>query len=140
MTRKKVLVIIALGLLLAGLGVLPVGADAPSRFTDSVTFTDTDPCMGIEQEITIYLEFMEHQGHSHNFVGHIKRTGTTDAGYVMDHGVENFVANGNVARGTFTDIWHHDNGSKFKAQGLFVYDVSAGELLVIMGGLECIGN
>jgi hypothetical protein len=38
----------------------------------------------------------------------------------MDHGLDNFVFNGNVARGTLHDMWRNADGSVFKAQGTFV--------------------
>jgi hypothetical protein len=38
----------------------------------------------------------------------------------MDHGQDNFVFNGNVARGTLNDTWRNADGSIFKAQGTFV--------------------
>jgi len=140
MTRKKLSVLMAMGLILLGLGALPAAADAPTRFFDSITFPDINPCTGLEQLVTINFDFSEHQGHPHNFVGHVKRTGTTDSGYVMDHGVETFVANENVVRGEQTDIWYHENGSMFIAQGVFVIDLGTGEILVNLGGLECIRN
>ena len=90
--------------------------------------------------MTINFEGREHLGHNGNYVDHIKRTGTTSDGYVMNHGVENFVFNGNVARGSFTDQWRNPDGSKFKAQGVFVFDISAGEPVVDKLDVSCIGN
>ena len=140
MTRAKVLAIIAMGLVLVGLAASPVAADAPTTFDDWLTFTDLDPCTGLPQTIAIYVEGRLHTDHQNNFVAHVKRTGITDAGYVMDHGVESYQENENVARGSFTDIWRHDDGSKFKAQGVFVFNIGTGEVLVDNFNLTCIGK
>ena len=137
--KKKVLILLAV-LLVALIAAIPAFADPPVKFTGSDTFPDINPCTELPDEITINFEFSEHQAHASNFIAHVKRTGTTDAGYVMDHGVENFQVNANVARGAFTDIWHHANGLKFKVQGVFAFNIGMGELLVDNFSLECIGN
>ena len=139
--RRNVALLIATCLVFVGLGATAASADQPTEFSFPDTFTDINPCGGPDQEITINLEFTEHQQHNRNFVGHVKRTGTTDSGYVMDHGVESFQLNGNVVRGAFTDIWRNDDdGSMFKAQGVFVFNFGTGELLVDRFSLLCIGN
>jgi len=117
----------------------PAGADRPVEFTDSTTFTDTNPCSGLEFEVTINFEIRLHV-HGDNFVVHVKETGTTDDGYVMDHGVLTQVFNGNIFRQTFTDNWHRADGSKFKAQGNFVDNLNTGEVQVDNFSLRCIGN
>lgn len=132
-------VLAATGLGLASLGAAPAAADAPVEFSDSVTFTDVNPCSGLPMKVTINNELREHQ-HPNNFVGHISKTGTTSDGYVMDNGVENFVANRNVVRGAFTDNWRHPDGSKFKAQGMFVFDLTNEELRVDQFTLRCVGG
>ena len=130
---------LAAGACLVGLGTVPAAADAPARFSDSVTFTAVNPCTGQEHDITLNFEIAEHQ-HRNNFVVHSSRTGETSDGYVMKHGSESFVDNGNVARGAFTDNWRSSDGSKFKAQGVFVFDITNEELRVDRFSLRCIGN
>lgn len=137
--RRIVAVAATTGACLLGLGAAPAAADAPIESSGSVTFIDINPCTATEMEVTINLDFAEHH-HRNNFVGHVSRTGTTDDGYVMDHGVENFVDNGNVARGAFSDIWRHPDGSKFVAQGGFVFDIVNGEPRVERFSLRCIGR
>jgi len=117
----------------------PAGADRPVEFTDSVTFPATNPCSGLDHEVTIDFEIRLHE-HGNKVIVHLKRTGTTDDGYVMDHGVENQVFNGNIFRAAFTDNWRRADGSKFKAQGVFVDNLNTGEVKVDNFRLRCIGN
>ena len=102
-----------------GFGAAPTAADAPAEFSDSVTFTDVNPCTGGEHDVTLNLDIREHI-HGERVVAHVSRTGTTTDGYVMKNGQENFVFNGNVARAAFHDTWRDGTGSMFKAQGFFV--------------------
>jgi hypothetical protein len=117
----------------------PVLADEPVTFTDSVTFTDVNPCTGVDHEVTIDVVVSIHE-HQHNFVVHVDRSGTTDSGFTMIAGTESFVANANVERGAFTDQWRHPDGSKFVAQGQFVFNLNQSELLVDNSSLRCLGN
>lgn len=119
-------------------GISTAAADQPTTATDSVTFPATNPCTGSDHMVTLNFEFRDHVGHENNFVGHSSRTGTTDDGYVMNNGVENFVANKNVVRGTFTDQWRHPDGSKFRVKGVYVE--RQGEVVVDKFSVSCIGN
>ena len=122
---------------LLGLSAGTASADRPFEVSFSDTFTDVNPCTGDEQEITINLVASIHE-HGDRQVVHVDRTGTTDDGYVMDHGVETFVFNGHVARGSFTDNWVDSNGSRFQAKGSFVDNLNKGELMVDRFRLRCI--
>jgi hypothetical protein len=116
----------------------PVSADKPVEISPpSQTFTDTNPCTNTEMEVTINLEVRLHV-HGDNEVVHVSKTGTTNDGYVMNHGVESFVFNGNVARGSFTDNWTNADGSKFKAQGVFVAKEDG--VVVDRFTLRCVGR
>lgn len=138
-SRGRVIALIAaMGVGLASLGAAPVAADPPIEFSDSVTFEDVNPCTGEPMEITINSQVTLHEGHKNNFVVHVAKTGTTSDGYVMDHGSESFVANNNVVRGSFTDNWRHPDGSKFKAQGVFVETVDPHDHLVDKFRLRCL--
>lgn len=137
--RRTIGVSMAAGACLVGLGAVPAAADAPVHFSDSVTFTAVNPCTGQDHEVSIDFEIAEHQ-HRNNTVVHISRTGETSDGYVMNHGTESFVDNGNVARGAFTDNWRDSDGSKFKAQGVFVFDIANEQLRVDRLSFRCIGN
>lgn len=102
-----------------GLGA-PASADAPAEFTVTNTFVDVNPCTGADHEVTIALDIREHIHANGNIVARATRTGTTSDGYVMDHGRDSFVFNGNVARGTLNDVWRNADGSVFQAKGVFV--------------------
>lgn len=138
MTRAKAFVIIAMGLVLFGLAVSPAAADAPITYTASESFTGIDPCTGGEMVFSISYEVTAHT-HQNNYVAHWKRTGTTDTGYVMDHGVRTFQDNANISRNAFTDIWSHEDGSKFRVHGVFVFDFDSGDLMVLNFSEMCIG-
>jgi hypothetical protein len=127
----------ALGLGAVGLIASPVSADQPLEFSDSVTFTDFNPCTNEPHEITINVDVRLHL-HGDNEIVHVSRTGSTDDGYVMKHGVETQVFNGKVLRSGFTDNWHSDDGSKFKAQGVFVAREDG--VLVDNFRLRCVGR
>ena len=116
----------------------PVLADKPVTFTDSVRFTDVNPCTGVDHELTIVSEVSIHE-HQNNFVVHLDRSGTTDSGFTMIAGTYSFVANANVEREALTDQWRHP-GSKFVAQGQFVLNLNQGEVLVNHGSLRCLSN
>ena len=104
----------------------------------TVSFPDITPCSDTPMLVTLHLEIREHVHQNGNVIAHIKRTGSTSDGYVMEHGVENFVFNGNVQRSAFTDTMRHDDGSQFKAQGVFVYTEDGP--LVDRFRLRCVGG
>ena len=86
----------------------------------------------------VAAELLDHL-HGDREVAHIATTGSTDSGYVMEHGVSSFVFNGHVARGTFTDNWvNPDDGSRFQARGAFVFNLNTEKLLVDTFSLRCI--
>jgi hypothetical protein len=115
----------------------PVSADRPVEFSDSDTFPDTNPCTDTPMEVTINFDVSLHL-HGGKQVVHVSTTGTTDDGYVLNHGVESQVFNGNVFRFAFTDNWTNADGSKFKAQGVFVAKEDG--VLVDRFTLRCVGR
>ena len=117
----------------------PVLADRPVTFTESVTFTDVNPCTGADHEVTIVSVVSVHE-HRNNTVVRLDRSGTTDSGFTMIAGTESFVANANVERVTLTDQWRHPDGSKFVAQAQIVLNLNQGEVLVDNGSLRCLSN
>ena len=76
--------------------------------------------------------------HGDRVVVHGDRTGTTDDGYVMEHGVRSIVFNGHVSRRAFTDNWVHPNGSRFQADGSDVFNLNTGETKVERLRVRCI--
>lgn len=137
--KRKMGIAVATALCFVGLGTTPLGADAPTTVSAVDVFPDTNPCSGEPMLVTINFEGRFHE-HKNVFVGHGSKTGSTSDGYVMNHGVDNFVSNNNIERGAFTDNWRNSDGSKFKAQGSFVFDLRSGELLVDNFSLRCVGK
>lgn len=140
--RRLAVIGLAVSMSVAVLAI-PALADEPITFTDSVTFPDDNPCTPEfdpdEHDITIDFVVSVHE-HESNLVVNVKRSGSTDSGFTMINGVESFVANNNVERGAFTDQWRHPDGSKFVAQGQFVFNFNTGELLVESFSLRCLGS
>ena len=96
-------------------------------------------CTGVDHELTIDFVVSIHEHHN-NFVVHLDRSGTTDSGFTMIAGADSFVANANVEREALTDQWRHPDGSKFVAQGQFVFNLNQSELLAEHDSLRCLGN
>ena len=122
-TTKRIRRIAAAAAISIGIGGLiggNVSADAPIEFSDSVTFSDINPCTIEPMEVTVNVDVSVHTGHKNNVVLHVSRTGTTSDGYVMAHGVETIQENKNVLRAVFNDIWRNDDGSSFQVRGVFV--------------------
>lgn len=136
---RRLLVVAVAGALLSTVLAGSALADQPITVTDSETFTDVNPCTGLNHEITIDVAVSIHQ-HQNNEVVHGTHTGSTDTGFTMIQGTDSFVANNNVARSTFTDQWRHPDGSKFVAQGQFVFNINKLELLIDNFTLRCLGN
>jgi hypothetical protein len=126
--------------MLSAVLAVPASANPPVVFPDSgVPFPDTNPCSGAGMLVTIDAIVRIHE-HQNNFVVHVKKSGTTDDGFVMVNGTESFMANGNVERGAFTDMWRNDAGDRFRASGRFVFNINTGTLQVDTFSLTCLGN
>lgn len=112
-------------------------ADRPAEFTESATFTDVDPCTGEVHEVTIESSVRLHV-HDGRTVAHLSRTGSTDSGYVMEHGVLSDQFNGMVGRFALTDNWTNDDGSRFQARNVVVFNGNKGEVIVSKFTLRCV--
>lgn len=118
---SRLLLALLCGALLAvSIGAPSALAERPVELEVTQVFPDINPCTSEPMLVTIHLSIREQIKDNGNVVVHVSRTGSTDDGYVMDHGVESFVFNGNVVRAALTDTWRSDDGSHFKAQGVFV--------------------
>ncbi len=102
-----------------GLTGSSASADRPVEFGESITFTDVNPCTESPMEVTINFVVRLHE-HGDRFVAHVSRTGSTDDGYVMDHGVETASSNGNVFRQAVADRFRNEDGSTFQIHGVLV--------------------
>ena len=132
--------------LLAGLATVFVGiesqalADEPVNFSFPVSFSDINPCTGELHDITIFLDFYEHQGHPNNFVGRIVRSGWTSDGYETFAGGEIFVANRGVVSGRFKDMWRNEEGQMFHASGRFLFNINQLEVKLDRFELRCVAG
>ena len=137
---KRSIRALTLALAFSMLSAAPALADVPFTFTEfGDPFGSVNPCTGLEHDVTINVEVAIHE-HQNNFVVHVGRSGSTSDGYTMIAGTESFVANGNVERGAFVDQWRHPDGSKFRVNGSFLFNINQMELLVDNFSLTCIGN
>jgi len=110
----------------------PTQADKPFLLPDEeFTFTNPDPCTGLEQEVTIYVTSYLHE-HKNNFVLLVERSGESDAGYYMFSGVETqtFNINTEIFKGSFVDMWRTEDGRLWQVRQNFVIDDATGELIV----------
>ena len=123
----------------------PALADKPFVDTFTDIFTDENPCSGEDHEITINYVAKIHL-HGHNFVLTSKKTGSTDSGFVMEHGTEHIV-DSEVVEGTgifhagFTDVWRNDfTGEAFIVKGNFVFDANTDTPRVDTFSIRCLGS
>lgn len=126
--------------LLIGVMAAPASADRPTVFGPFTnTFTDVDPCTGLLQAVTVTITFNDHEDHNNNFVGRAETTGTTDAGYVMIGGHDQFVANENGVRGSFKDVWRNaDSGDKMQASSKL--RIVGNAMVIDEFELRCVGG
>jgi hypothetical protein len=117
----------------------PAMADSPITFSDSRTFTDVNPCTGLEHEITLNFDVSIH-AHANNLVVTAQRSGSTDSGDTMIAGTETFVANTGGERATFVDQWRNPSGYKYMVRGNFMFNANTGELQFDTFGITCMGN
>lgn len=109
------------GISIGSMGLMgsSASADRPAEPVVQLTFEAVNPCTDEPIEVTINAVVRLHE-HGDRFVAHVSRTGSTDDGYVMDHGVETALFNGNVVRQAITDNFRNEDGSKFQVQGVNV--------------------
>jgi hypothetical protein len=115
----------------------PAAADRPTQFPILDVFPDVNPCTGNPMTVTFvgtaYVHF-----HNGRIVARAQRTITTSDGFV-GHGTDNLVDNGQVLMSRLTDIMTNASGDRFRAQFVFVLDLSTDTVRVERGGLTCLG-
>lgn len=117
--------------------VAPAAADPPTRETPPPdVFPDVNPCTGNIMTVTIATTLFIHE-HDSREVGHGKRTITTSDGFV-GRGTDTFVNNGQVVVFRFTDIMTSASGARFRARGVFVFDLSTETVRVDRFHLTCL--
>jgi hypothetical protein len=133
--RKLLLVLLTMAVLALA---PPAAADPPTEGSFVDTFEDVNPCTGLMHTVTITGTVFEHS-HDGRVVVHVKRTITTDPTGFVGHGTESFVDNGQVARGSLTDILTNPAGDRIRAHGVFVLDISTDTVRVGNFELTCLG-
>jgi hypothetical protein len=119
--------------------VAPVAAaDAPTEFSETVTFVDVNPCTGRYHTVTIAATVSEHS-HGERVVAIGKRTVTTDPTGFVGRGTFSFVDNGQIAKFTQTDILTNPAGDRIRARNVIVVDLSTDTIRVEKGELTCLG-
>jgi hypothetical protein len=115
----------------------PAAADRPTEFPILEVFPDVNPCTGNPMTVTFVGTVLVHD-HGSRVVAIAHRTITTSDGFV-GHGTDSFVINGQVLMSRLTDIMTNASGDRFRAQFVFVLDLSTDTVRVERGGLTCLG-
>lgn len=141
---RPLLTLVGVTMIVAAIAA-PASADPPIVEEFSDTFKDVNPCTGEDHEITLNVVSSIHL-HSNNFVLTSKRTGTTDDGFVMDHGVA-VIVDSEVVDGTgifhlvFKDVWRNDStGEAFIVRAVFVFEASTDTVRVDRLSARCLGS
>jgi hypothetical protein len=116
----------------------PAAADAPTQVSDSVTFVDVNPCTGLNHTVTIAVTGFEHS-HDGRLVYRESRTITTQPTGFVGHGTVSIVDNGQIFRGSLTDILKNPDGDRIRVRFVIVTDLSSGTVRVEKGGMTCLG-
>jgi hypothetical protein len=132
----RLLLAVLLGLSALAFAV-PAAADPPTRIEFVDVFPDVNPCTGAGMTVTIATTAFVHS-HGSRVVAHAERTITTSDGFV-GRGTESVVDNGQVFRARFTDIMRNTSGDRFRARGVFVFDISTETVRVDRFELTCLG-
>jgi hypothetical protein len=113
-------------------------ADAPEEFAILDVFPDVNPCTGDAMTVTFVGTGFLHV-HDDRVVVRAERTITTSDGFA-GHGTDSFVDNGQTVKYRQADIVTNTaSGERFRAQNLFVLDVSTGTARIERSEFTCLG-
>lgn len=134
--RKAIGALVASAMLVV-LMAAPALADKPFTISDSVTFTDVNPCSGLEHEITQDFTVTIHE-HRNNLVVQVDSTVVTDDGF-EGSGHETHVDNGNIDTLTLNFVIDNpETGAKFTVKAHFTFDIRNDELRVERFVFNCV--
>lgn len=134
---KKAIGALVASAMLVVLMAAPALADKPITISDSDTFTDVNPCSGLEHEVTIDFSITIHE-HRNNLVLQLDSSVVTDDGF-EGSGHETFVDNGNIATSTLNFVLNNpETGAKFTVKGHFTFDIRNDELRVDRFVFNCV--
>jgi hypothetical protein len=118
--------------------VASAAADAPEEFAILDVFPDVNPCTGEAMTVTFVGTGFLHV-HGDRVAVRAERTITTSDGFA-GHGTDSFVDNGQTVKFRQSDIvTNASTGDRFRAQSLFVVDLSTDTVRVERSGLTCLG-
>lgn len=134
--RKAIGALVASAMLVV-LMAAPALADEPVSFDFSETFTDVNPCTGLEHEVTIDFTVTLHE-HQNNTVIQLDGTVTTDDGF-EGTGLQTAVLTKNFGTATLNFVVDNpDTGAKFTVKGNFKFDFRTGEFRVERVAVNCV--
>jgi hypothetical protein len=116
----------------------PAAADRPAAMTFVDVFPDTNPCTGTAMTVTITVNGFLHE-HGAREVSYGERTITTSDGFA-GRGTETFIFNGQIIMFRQTDIMTNASGDRFRANGVFVLDLSTDTVRVERFELTCLSR
>jgi len=116
----------------------PAAADAPAEFPILEVFPDTNPCTGAPMTVTFVGTAFVHE-HGSREVVRAERTITTSDGF-SGRGTDTFVSNGQVIVFRLADMLSNASGDRFRAQNLFVLDLSTDTVRVERFQLTCLSK
>ena len=134
---KKAIGALVASVMLVGLMAAPAVADDPIVITDTVVFTDVNPCTGLEHEITrdFTIKVREHRN---NTVLQVDNSVVTSDGY-EGTGHETTVISKNVETGTINYVVDNpDTGAKYMVKIHFTFDTNQGELRTERVAFNCV--
>lgn len=117
--------------------VAPAAAGPPITEAFVDVFDDVNPCTG--EVMTVRFDGVAYiHEHGSRVVVRAERTITTSDGFV-GHGTDSFVDNGQIIKFRQTDIMTNASGDHFRANGVFVLDLSTDTVRIEKFELTCLG-
>jgi hypothetical protein len=114
----------------------PAAAGPPAPFMFVDVFPDVNPCTGTAMTVTITVNGFVHE-HGSREVAYGQRTITTSDGFA-GRGTETFIFNGQIILFRQTDIMTSASGERFRANGVFVLDLSTDTVRAESFALTCL--
>lgn len=135
---KHLLVAPLLAATLVFSGAGPAAADRAFEESFEESFVDTDPCTGLEHEVTVEMTFYVHV-HGDKTVARGVRSLSTTLGYTGG-GTSSYVWNGNVEVFRLNDVLTDEWGDRISARVVFQADLRSEAVRIDQFELTCLGS
>jgi hypothetical protein len=135
---RKLLIAPLVGAMFVLSAASPAAADPAFEVSIVETFTDIDPCTGLEHEVTLDVTFYVHN-HDDDSVARGVRSLSTTLGYTGG-GTSSYVWNGNVEMFRLTDVITNESGDKILARAVFQADLRNETARIDKFDLTCLGS